>query len=297
MSKQQKYAKIWFMKNNYLKLGIIGYPLSHSISPIIQCAALKSTTLNGFYDKFEIQQENLQTQLKVFIDNEFSGFNVTIPYKIEIMKYIDWISPEARQIGAINTVKINKNGTSQGYNTDIYGFTNSIPINYRKNIKNAKILGCGGAALAVIYGLQELGTKNITIYVRNKQKASQILDKFSNKINSYIQIEDINLIKNLEDADILVNATPLGTKGENQNKIPINSEILKTAPSSILVYDLVYNPQQTLFIKSAKNLGLKTINGLEMLILQGAKAFEIWTSQKPSLDKMKAEAIKFLNSH
>ncbi len=282
------------MEKNDFKLGIIGCPLSHSISPAIQTAALDSCNFNGSYEKFEVSKENLEVQLKFFKDNNFKGFNITIPHKIEMLKYLDFISPEAKKIGAVNTAKITSDGHLEGYNTDIYGFIQAIPTELQHKIKSAKILGCGGAALAVVFGLIELGTENITIYARDLNKANNFVQSLQDKTNIIFSIKNINDIKSLSDTDILVNATPLGTKGKNEGFSPITEEVLKTAKKEMLVYDLVYNPQQTLLIKTAQNIGLQTINGLNMLIFQGAKSFEIWTGIKPSIEKMKTAALKAL---
>ncbi len=282
------------MDKNFLKLGIIGYPLAHSISPIIQATALESVGKSGSYKKFEVRKENLPEQIKFFLDEGFSGFNVTIPYKVEILKYLDEIDPVAQAIGAVNTVKINENGKLLGFNTDIYGFKTAIPDAF-KNIKNAVLLGCGGAALAVVFGLQELGVENLTIYARNIEKAHDFVLKIKDKIDMNIAVADLAKMTSLQTCDILINATPLGTKGENENRCPVAVEVLKTAKKELFVYDLVYNPAKTKLLFEAEKLGLNYINGLDMLILQGARAFEIWTGEKPSVEKMQTEAVRVLN--
>ena len=281
------------MEKNNFKLGIIGCPLSHSISPVIQTAALNSCNFNGSYEKFEVSAENLEAKLNFFKKNNFKGFNITIPYKIEMLNYLDFVSPEVKKIGAVNTVKIAPNGNFEGYNTDISGFIQAIPKEHHK-IKSAKILGCGGAALAVVFGLIELGAEDITICARDLNKANKFVQSLQDKVDMTFKIENINDIKSLCDTDILINATPLGTKGDNEKFSPIKEETLKTAKKETLVYDLVYNPQQTLLIKTARDIGIQTINGLDMLILQGAKSFEIWTGTKPSIEKMKTAALKTL---
>ena len=276
------------MEKEFFKLGIIGYPLSHSISPIIQTAALESVNLCGSYEKFEVSPDNLKEQIEFFVKNNFSGFNVTIPHKINILPFLSYIDPIAEKIGAVNTVKINSNGSLFGYNTDIYGFVKAIPENLRngKSFKNAKILGCGGAALAVIFGLKELGCENLTISVRNQEKTTKLINELKSKLDINFLLEDINNQNSLENIDILVNTTPLGTKGSNENHMATTKDILKSANKNMLVYDLVYNPQETLLLKIAKELSLPNINGLNMLILQGAKAFEIWTEKKPCIQSM-----------
>ena len=281
------------MNKNFYKLGIIGYPLSHSISPTIQTTALKSVGLSGLYEKFEVPKEDLKKQIEFFKSNDFTGFNVTIPHKIEILKYLQKIDSTATKIGAVNTVKIESDGTLTGYNTDIYGFIKAIPQNTQE-FKNAKILGCGGAALAVIFGLEEIGIKNITICARNIEKTEKFINEIKEKTNINFSIENIENQSSLENTDILINATPLGTKGMNETKMATTTNILETAKKDLFVYDLVYNPQETLLIKEAKQLNLNKTNGLDMLIWQGAKAFEIWTGNTPDTEAMKNAATEIL---
>ena len=176
------------MNKDFYKLGIIGYPLSHSISPLIQEEALKSVNLNGTYQKFEITADKLAEQIEFFIDNDFSGFNVTIPHKINIRQFLNEIDKPAKKIGAINTVKINSDKTLKGFNTDIFGFINAIPKNIQPALKNAKILGCGGAALAVVFGLEQIGIQNITICARNLEKAKNFIENIQNKTSINFQI-------------------------------------------------------------------------------------------------------------
>ena len=279
------------MSNNFYKFAIIGNPLAHSISPDIQIAALKSLNMQGSYEKFEITSENIKAQIDYFIKNKFSGFNVTIPHKVEILKYLDEIDSTTNKIGAVNTVKIDASGKLIGYNTDIYGFIEPI-----KNIEfeNATVIGAGGAALAVICGLDMLGCKNINLYARDINKAQNLANKLSSNITAKINPLDLKNLVNLKNTDILVNATPLGTKGTNENAIAINEELLSDAKNNIVIYDLVYNPQETKLIKEAKKYSYKTINGLQMLIYQGAKAFCIWTGQMPDIRQMENAAIKTL---
>ncbi len=281
------------MNNEAIKLGIIGYPLSHSISPTIQAEALKSVGKQGIYVKFETPKEGLPDVLDSLIKSGFSGFNVTIPHKIEMLKYLSEIDAEAKKIGAVNTVKINEDGRLSGYNTDIYGFVESIPLTF-KNPKTATLLGCGGAALSVVFGLNKLGVKELRVCARNLAKAQSFVEQVQDKVNMKISIENISEINSIENDDILINATPLGTKGGNEDFMPIESGVLKTAKENLFVYDLVYNPAKTLLLQETEKLGLNFINGLDMLILQGARAFEIWTGLKPDVEKMKNVAISVL---
>ena len=277
------------MKKFY-KLGIIGNPLAHSVSPAMQSAALASVNLSGSYEKFEVQKDDLPDLIKYFKNNDFSGFNVTIPYKTEIIKYLDEIDETAEKIGAVNTVKISENKLT-GYNTDVYGFYSSV---LGASVENAAILGCGGAALAVVFALEKAGCQNLVVYARNLDKANSFTDLLKKKVSVSISAKNLSDISDLRDTDILINATPLGTKGENQDKTPIAENLLSEAKKSMILYDLVYNPSETVFIKNGNKYGLKAVNGLDMLVLQGAKSFKIWTNTTPDINAMKAAAGKNL---
>ena len=279
------------MKKDFYKLGIIGNPLSHSISPAIQTSALLSANLKGSYEKFEVLPENISNLINDFKAQDFDGFNVTIPHKLEILKYLDETDETAQKIGAVNTVKITDDKKLIGYNTDICGFHKSISD---FSVSNASILGCGGAALAVVFGLEKQGCKNLTVYARNLNKAEIFISNIKEKTTINLFAKSLESLTDLSDTDILINATPLGTIGENQNKAAINKDTFSTAKATMIAYDLVYNPAETLFLKYAKSCGLKTVNGLDMLILQGAKAFEIWTGKYPNTEQMKKSAEKEL---
>ena len=277
------------MEKDFFKLAIIGNPLSHSVSPAMQEAALLSADLEGSYEKFETKLENLPETINYFKENNFSGFNITIPYKTEILKYLDETDCNAQKIGAVNTVKITPDKKLIGYNTDVYGFYSSLK---KENLyDNAVLIGCGGAALAVVFGLEQAGCKNLTVYARNIDKANSFINGIKNKTVIKLSAQKLENLKDISTADIIINATPLGTKGENQDKMPVSEEIFSTAKKTTIAYDLVYNPAKTLFLKSAEKYGLKAINGLDMLVLQGAKAFEIWTGKQPNIDKMKSSIL------
>jgi len=273
------------MNKDFFKLGIIGNPLLHSISPLIHQLALQNTNLRGSYEKFEVTKEGLSKIIEFFKSNDFTGFNVTIPHKVNIIQYLDEIDEYAKKIGAVNTVKV-ADGRLIGYNTDVYGFANSL-VNRKKDIKKAKMLGCGGAALAVVFGLEHLGCEEITICARNKDKMQDFINIISSKTNMIIHSEFLQEMTSLTDTDILINATPLGTFGENESKMAIDKDILHTANKHILIYDLVYNPAKTQLVKESEKLNLTSINGLDMLILQAVKAFEIWTDKSPNIQYLK----------
>ena len=274
------------MDKNFLKLGIIGNPLSHSISPILQETAIKSIGKNGEYKKFECDIEHLSETINFLKENNYLGFNVTIPHKENILKYLDFIDETAEKIGAVNTVKIEKEKLF-GFNTDIFGFIEPIKD---KKFNNAAVLGAGGAARAVVFGLNKLKVQNIKIYARDMSKANIFINSLKDKINANIAAEMLSDDLDFSNIDILINCTPLGMKGKFEEQTPTN---LDNINKKLFVYDIVYNPQETLLLKTAKEKDLEYTNGLDMLIYQGAKAFEIWTGEKPDISKMKISAINY----
>ena len=274
------------MSKDFLKLGIIGKPLSHSISPVLQNEAIKSVGKTGEYKKFECDKDCLPETIKFFKENGYLGFNVTIPHKENILKYLDFIDETAQKIGAVNTVKI-ENGELFGYNTDIFGFIEPIK---NRTFNNAVILGAGGAARAIVFGLDKLNIKNITVCARDINKANIFINSLKDKINANIYAEMLSENSDYSNTDILVNCTPLGMKGKFENQIPTK---LENVNKKLFVYDIVYNPQETLLLKQAKENFLECINGLDMLVFQGAKAFEIWTEEKPDISKMKKVALEY----
>lgn len=278
------------------KLGIIGYPLGHSISAVIQKAGLGSIGIEGTYDVMETHPEDLINRIKYIKANDYNGFNVTIPLKVPMSLFLQDIDDYANIAGCINTVKVLEDKSFIGYNTDIYGFKKAIPSNFDLTNKNASILGTGGASRAAVVGLAERGVSEIDFYTRNIINSKQTLDyvraKFPNiKFNVY-QIQNI---RSLEHSSIIVNATPIGMKGYMADQMPLEPlDLDKLDPNKTLIYDIVYNPIKTILIKEAEKRGLKTIGGLDMLIYQAERAIEIWTGKLPDIKNMKIAALEAL---
>lgn len=278
-----------------VKLGIIGYPLGHSISAVIQKAGLESIGLEGSYDVLETPPEDLISRIKYLKSNGYNGFNVTIPLKVPMSLFLDDIDDYANIAGCVNTVKVNEDRTFFGYNTDIYGFKTAIPESVDLVGKNASILGTGGASRAAVVGLAELGVKEIDFYTRNIINSRQTLEyvraKFPEIIFNVYQIQNI---RSLEHTSIVVNATPIGMKGYMADQMPLERNDLDKLATDTLVYDIVYNPTKTILIQEAQKRGLKTIGGLDMLIYQAERAIEIWTGKKPDVKSMKIAALEAL---
>lgn len=278
------------------KLGIIGYPLTHSISAAIHKAGFESLGLEGSYDVLETSPEDLISRIKYLKTNGYNGFNVTIPLKVPMSLFLDEIDDYANIAGCVNTVKIEADKSFKGYNTDIYGFKTAIPDDIDLNGKRASILGTGGASRAAVVGLAEKGIKYIDFYTRNIINSRQAVDyaraKFPDVDFNVYQIQNI---RSLKGADIIVNATPIGMKGFMADEMPLDRHDFAELDSNTVFYDIVYNPIKTVFLRTAKEYGYRTIEGLDMLIYQAERAIEIWTGLKPDVKIMKIAALEALN--
>ena len=277
------------------KFGLIGYPLSHSMSKIIHEAAFKSVNLEGSYEILETKQEDLVSRLKFLKANGYLGFNVTIPLKVPVTLFLSGVDNVANVAGSANTIKILPDLTMYGYNTDVYGFVEAIPEDFRNEIagKPVAVLGNGGAARAVGVGLSILKAGKIDFFARNIINASEMVSTLrANFKDVEMNCKQIENLKDLSEYKLLVNTTPIGMRSKAMGLSPIDEEIVKTMNKDGAVYDIVYNPLKTELIKLAKKHNIKTIQGLDMLIYQGAKAFEIWTGKKPDVLKMKLAALE-----
>ena len=279
------------------KLGIIGYPLGHSISAAIHEAAMKSLDVEGSYDVLETPPEDLISRLKFLKAQNYTGFNVTIPLKVPVSLFLDEIDDYSNIAGCVNTVKINADKTLFVYNTDIYGFKMAIPLDINLKGKNASILGTGGASRAAVVGLVERGVTEIDMYTRNIINANQAINylraQFPEVTFNAYQIQNI---RDLSHTSIVVNATPIGMRGYMMNESPLEENDIRKLNPDTIVYDIVYNPTKTKLITMAQKAGLRTIGGLDMLIMQAQRAQIIWTGKTPDANLMKIAALEALNS-
>lgn len=251
--------------------GLLGEKLSHSLSPKIHDLILKKVGISGGYKLFEVERNNLEdfsTGLKVL---NIKGSNVTIPYKTDIIKYLDEVSSEGKRIGAINTISL-MDGKLYGDNTDYYGFGYMLEeYNVDINNKVAVILGNGGACKAVVYYLIDNGINHVYIVSRNP-KVENTFNEEKVSLIGYDEISDLN-------GHILINSTPIGMYPKVEG-CPVNEEIISKFTTLV---DLIYNPSITTFLAKGKELGKVTVGGLYMLVAQAIKAQEIW--QGISIDK------------
>lgn len=256
------------------RFAIIGFPLKHSFSPFIHNRAFHDLKLNARYEKIEITPQNFEKDILSLKKSSLAGFNVTIPFKEKILPFVDSLSAEAQKIGAVNTIKAVE-GRWHGFNTDWLGFLKPIEQE-AEHIKSCLLLGAGGAARGVLFALLQFpAIQTILIANRTKQRANDLKKSFG--FNRSTQISTISL-KELEALakpfDLIVNTTSVGMTDHQADPL-INPEHF--AHSNTIVYDLIYNPLKTILLQQAEVLGLKTINGLPMLIFQAEEAFKIWT--------------------
>jgi shikimate dehydrogenase len=263
-------------------LGLIGYPLEHSLSPKIHTAALRECGLDGDYSLFPIHpddEDGLKDLLARLRSGEITGINATIPHKQNVIRFLDELAPTAKAIGAVNAIYC-RNHKLIGDNTDAPGFLADLKrlIGNRKleTGKSAVVLGAGGSARAVIYALLQDGW-NVTVSARRIEQAQQLADSFAPR-ELYVMNHETFGPESLT-FDLVVNATPVGmTPNINQSPWPDGLPF----PNRAMVYDLVYNPRETKLVRDACAAGLSATTGLGMLIEQAALSFEIWTGRNPA---------------
>lgn len=280
-------------------VGLFGYPISHTLSPVMHNAAFAALQLPYIYVPFPVDPNRLVEAVQGIRALSLHGVNVTIPHKENILPLLDVVTPEARLIGAVNTI-VNENGILTGHNTDGEGFIRALEEAGLMGLKerNVLILGTGGAARAVAVSLALRGAGRIVIAGRTIHKAQEITtiisEKICNQCASVIDSTSPLLEQELSNADIVINATPLGMYPNHD--IPAFIDISR-CHTGALICDLVYNPLETAILKAARKRGLGTLSGLGMLVWQGALAFELWTGQKPPIELMRHTVQKhFLNS-
>ena len=278
-------------------LGLLGNPVQHSLSPVMHNAAVKEMKLNWCYLAFPCEKEDLQPVLEGLRALNCHGLNITIPHKNEIKNFCTELTPLAERLGAVNTLIPNRTNGWTGTNTDIEGFLAPLKNTSQdwKN-KNAIVLGCGGSAKAVVTGLSELGVKNINIIGRDTNRLEKFIKDLNQTCSDFpiheIEIslkgfheKDSELERLFEKIDLFVNATPIGMKTEKQSmkekkNMPLGHEIWKSLNSEAILYDLIYTPRPTQWLKWGQKQGFECIDGLEMLVQQGAASLKIWTGKQ-----------------
>ncbi len=276
--------------SGYTRLvGFFASPAKHSISPKMHNLAFKETNIDAIYLAFDVSNETLADSIQTIRTFDMLGANLSMPNKIAAINYMDELSESAKLIGAINTI-VNQEGKLIGHNTDGIGFCESLR-EAKVSIKGTTmtLLGAGGAAIAMVTQAALDGMKEIYIFSRKspnydqmEEKIKKIMEETTCSIIITEWNEEQKLAEALAKSNLLVNATSVGMK-EKQSPIK-NSQLLR---EDLTIYDAIYDPRETLLLKQAKEKGAKTINGLGMLIYQGAAAFELWTGTKMPIEKIK----------
>jgi len=272
--------------DGYTRLAaVVANPIKHSISPFIHNSAFEATNTNGVYLAWEVDATELAETVANIRRYQMYGINLSMPYKEQVIPYLDQLSEEACLIGAVNTV-VNREGTLIGYNTDGKGFFKSLP-SFKISRKRLVLLGAGGAAKAILAQAILDGVSQISVFVRSSsmEKTRPYLEKIQNATGFRVDLFALEDVQELQDsitqADLLVNATSVGMDGSSQ---PIPTSIV--LPEKLMVADVIYQPFETPFLKWAKNQGNQSINGLGMLLYQAAEAFELWTGKEMPTDQI-----------
>lgn len=273
--------------------GVIGWPVEHSLSPVMHNAAFGALGLDWAYLPLPVYPDHLGDAIRGLLAMGFAGANVTVPHKQAVMKYMDDISQNAQVIGAVNTIRV-EGCQLYGDNTDATGFLRSLQdVGFDPHEASSAVLGAGGAARAIVHALAQARGREIVVFSRRPQQAQHLcgdLSRFHPHVRfvarDFTQVETIG-----EHFDLLVNATPVGMWPEAEaSPWPAHVDI----PAHLLVCDLIYNPAESLLLTQARAAGAEIRNGLGMLVAQGALAFEAWTGIRPPTDVMTTACLQAL---
>jgi shikimate dehydrogenase len=251
---------------------VIGNPITHSLSPELHNCWLRENSINGIYNKEQLDKNDLKKFFLKIKKKEINGANITVPFKKDVISYVDQLSLEAEKTQSVNTVYLKKDKII-GHNTDIDGFKLAIKdANYDVEGKKVLILGAGGVVPSVIFALYKMRVLNVTISNRTKTKAENLKTLFND-----LKIIDWGEVSSF---DMIINATSIGLKKEDK----LNLDFSKFQ-STDFFYDVIYNPKETNFLRDGKSLGKKTENGKKMFIYQAAKAFKVWHGIEPKVNE------------
>lgn len=269
-------------------IGIIGHPIRHSFSPLMHNISFELNNLNYIYIPFDVPLNTLKAAIKGMVALGIKGFNITLPHKENIIGFLRNVSEEASIVGAVNTV-VNENGVLSGYNTDVHGVYETLaPFKDTITGGNVSIFGAGGGARSAIYTLiRNFKPERINIINRTEQKGESLKEYFAtrmhfNEIKSY-ELVPPDLIDVLKDSSLIINTTSVGMYPNVDDTV---TSIEQSFVKDQIVFDYVYNPLKTKFLQLAESQGAVAIDGLKMLVHQGAKAFELWTGQQMPTEKI-----------
>ena len=266
------------------KFGIIGNPIKHSLSPVLHEYWFKKYNIDAEYSIVEATNEDLPKIIKKIKDGSYSGFNVTLPFKQKIINYLDLIVNDAEVTGSVNTLLLDNNKRVVGENTDVFGLQAAYLKEIENNLnKKALVIGAGGVSPSVVLSVQKSGIRNISITNRTKEKCIFLKNRF--KFLNIISWE--NLVSEIKNFDIIINATSLGLKNSDE----FNFNFTNTKKDVVYI-DTIYNPLETKTLKHLKEEGKKVFNGLDMFIYQGQKSFYLWNKINPEIDDKLIELLK-----
>lgn len=278
--------------------GLIGHPIGHSLSPLMHNTAFEMLKMDYTYLAFDVLPQYLAEALQGLVALGIAGVNVTVPHKEAVIPLLDDLSSEARAIGAVNTI-VNEGGKLSGHNTDLYGFVETVkPLQEVIEGEEMSVIGAGGAARAVLYGLTtHFKPKAIHLLNRSVDRANSLREFFARSFG-FRQIDVVDLYmpsaqRMLAQSKLIVNTTPLGMTPRVEES-PIR-ELDALKKGQVLV-DLVYNPPETKLIRLAQLSGVKTVSGIEMLLHQGARSFELWTNREMPLDSVRRTLHEHLSN-
>ena len=267
--------------------GVVGWPVKHSISPVLHRFWLEENNVDGDYALFTVKPKDFAVFMQNLPYENIEGLNITLPYKQEALKFCDSIDAAATRAGAVNTIVINSDRKLLGTNTDTYGFVQNLKSRFPRWTPDSApvaVIGSGGAARAVIIGLQDhLNVENIKLFNRSKNRAL----KLSTDLGGSITVLNLNqLSAELSEVSMLINTTSLGMSGQDELEIDIT-----TLSQNCIVYDIVYTPLETRLLEAAKNQGNPTVDGLGMLLYQAQPGFESWFGVKPTITESLRERV------
>lgn len=273
-------------------LGVIGHPIAHSFSPAMHNAAISALGLDYGYVAFHVLPGHVGEAVRGVRALGIRGLNVTIPHKLSVMAHLDSISEEARAVGAVNTISHESDGRLVGYNTDVFGFLTALRVTagLDRLPPETVVLGAGGAARAVVYALgSSPDVRRVTILNRTVGRAEQLASDMSRITGKTMEAGPTAALRaSLTGAGLLVNVTSLGMHPDIERS-PIEDP--SALHGGVTVFDTVFNPLETLLVRQARGAGARAFGGLDMLIFQGARSFEIWTGKEPSPEVMKAAIV------
>lgn len=278
-------------QSSFLRAGVMGWPVDHSLSPRVHGFWLKQHGIAGQYIRIPVEPENFKDRLKALADDGFVGVNVTVPHKEAALEVVDDVHPLAQRIGAVNTIVVREDGSLYGFNTDGFGFLENLKTGcttFDPTHGPAVVLGAGGAARAIVVALLDAGTPEIRLLNRTKDRAQHLAHQVQGLGSGSVVVEDWqNRADHLLGVNLLVNTTTLGMK--NQHPLQLD---LRALPTSAVVNDIVYTPLKTDLLARAEKRGNAVVDGLGMLLHQARPGFEAWFGPLPDVsDELRAHVL------